>query len=402
MRKLSADWIFDGHQLHRGGVLVLEDNGIVADLLPQAAGPDSEYFSGLLCPGFINAHCHLELSHLKGLVPKGTGLVDFILTLQRARFKAGPREKQEAMARAEDEMLAEGIVAVGDIANSDVSFPVKARSKLEYHTFLEVFGFDPDAAGRIFSDAQALRARFPEGDRGGGRPGKDQPDMVPHAPYSVSRKLFELIGSQHAQQEGGRGTPLISVHNQESVHEDPFYLDGTGDFTRLYQEFGIDISFYRPYGKRALSSWLPWLGPDSRKLLVHNTYTTALDIDFALQQGETWWCLCPNANLYIEQKLPDIPLFVRKGLKLVLGTDSLASNDRLSILEEMKTLLNHFPAIGLEQLLQWATRNAAEYFGWEHRGSFSKGKRPGVNLLTGIGRDKRITKHTRVTPLLLE
>ncbi|QEC51035.1 cytosine/adenosine deaminase-related metal-dependent hydrolase [Anseongella ginsenosidimutans] len=419
MRKLTADWVFDGSRLHPGAVLVLEEDGAVADLL--LSGPDTgsenadaEYMEGVLTPGFINAHCHLELSPMKGLVQKGRGLVDFILQLQRSRHF--PEEEViAAMEQAESEMLAGGIVAVGDIANSNLSFSLKHNSRLQYHTFLEVFGFDPCKAEKILSDAVRLKEAFTTGPGSGtgtaspgvhasGTPAASgfgpapgsRAGIVPHSPYSVSRKLFELIAGQAAN---GSGPELFSIHNQESAEEDLFYGDGSGDFNRLYREFGIDISFFRPYGCAALAAWLPWLGESGKILLVHNTYTRAEDIALASKGSNAWWCLCPNANLYIEQRLPDIPLFVEQGLNLVLGTDSLASNDRLSILEEMKTIAGRFPGISLEQLLQWATRNGAEFFGWEHLGSFKKGKKPGVNLLSGLD-GLRPGENTRVTPLV--
>ena len=409
MHKLRADWIFDGRRLNASAVLLVEDDGTIADLLlpggetaadGDTEDSDTEYFQGILCPGFINAHCHLELSHMKNMVPKSGGLVDFILQLQRLR-NFPEEEVLAAMEQAEKKMLAGGIVAVGDIANSGVSFPLKQKSRLEYHTFLEVFGFDPLKAENILAAALALQAEWAIDAPAPGAtaaPGNRslRAGIVPHAPYSVSQALFDLIAKQAAK---SAGPVLLSIHNQESAHEDPFYRDGTGDFKRLYREFGIDLSFYRPYGSRAPAAWLPWLGTSAKKLLVHNTYTTAEDIDLAAQWGDTWWCLCPNANLYIEQRLPDIPLFVEKGLNLVLGTDSLASNDHLSILEEMKTISARFPEVGLEQLLRWATRNAAEFFDWEHLGSFERGKKPGVNLLTGLD-NMQPGKDTRVRPLV--
>lgn len=403
MRKLTADWVFDGKQLHRHSVLVLEDDGKVAALLPRTEGTDApaeayasaaadaEYFEGLLSPGFINAHCHLELSHMKGMLPRAGGLVNFILDLQRMR-PAAPELQQEAMTMAEKEMLAGGIVAVGDIANSATSFALKEVSPLIYHNFLEVFGFDPRRAAGIMSAALALQASIPE---------KCPAGIVPHAPYSVSEELFRLIAGETAK-SGASG--LLSIHNQESAHEDPFYQTGNGEFRRLYREFGIDISFYRPPGKRALASWLPYLDTPARLLLVHNTYTKAEDIELAAASGDTWWCLCPGANLYIEERLPDVPLFIKKGTRLLLGTDSLASNDGLNLLEEMKMISAHFPEVGLEQLLQWATHNGAAFFGWDQLGGFKRGKTPGVNLLTGLdkGLDSglRPGKYTQVRPLI--
>jgi cytosine/adenosine deaminase-related metal-dependent hydrolase len=95
------------------------------------------------------------------------------------------------------------------------------------------------------------------------------------------------------------------------------------------------------------------------------------------------WCFCPNANLYIEGRLPKINLFIDQGYDIMLGTDSLASNAGLSILSEMQTIQNHFPAINLNHMLTWATLNGAKFLGIDSTiGSITVGKKPGLNLIT--------------------
>jgi cytosine/adenosine deaminase-related metal-dependent hydrolase len=97
---------------------------------------------------------------------------------------------------------------------------------------------------------------------------------------------------------------------------------------------------------------------------------------------QTFYCLCPNANLYISNVLPDIHLLMKEQCNIVLGTDSLASNHQLSIAEEIKTIQNNFPGISLETMLQWATINGARALQMDDTlGSFEKGKQPGVLLL---------------------
>ena len=120
-------------------------------------------------------------------------------------------------------------------------------------------------------------------------------------------------------------------------------------------------------------------------MLVHNTVSQEADISFAGNYfHRLYWCLCPNANLFIEDKLPDIELFRKHGSCITLGTDSLASNSSLSILEEIKTIQFHFPAVPLCEMLMWATQNGAEALGFNHLGTFEKGKRPGVILIENI------------------
>jgi cytosine/adenosine deaminase-related metal-dependent hydrolase len=144
---------------------------------------------------------------------------------------------------------------------------------------------------------------------------------------------------------------------------------------------------------------------DARKiLLVHNTYTSENDFEFIKSQisndkTEIYFCTCPNANIYIENKLPNYNLFIEQDALMTVGTDSLASNHSLSILDELKTITKHFPEIALQTLLTWATKNGAEFFDFKSLGTIEKGKRPGLNLLKNAD-GMRINQDTTVIPLL--
>ena len=153
---------------------------------------------------------------------------------------------------------------------------------------------------------------------------------------------------------------------------------------------GIDISFFNPTGKSSLQSWLPYLNNDQSLILVHNVTTTAADVEFIKRatnnkQQTTNFCLCPNANLYISNTLPDISMLMENNCNIVLGTDSLASNHQLNILEEIKTLQKNFAQLQLETILQWATINGARALQMDNTlGSFEKGKCPGVVLIENV------------------
>jgi cytosine/adenosine deaminase-related metal-dependent hydrolase len=139
-------------------------------------------------------------------------------------------------------------------------------------------------------------------------------------------------------------------------------------------------------------------------LLVHNTYTSQEDLELIKHYSndcEINFCLCPKANLFIENTLPDIPMLVQSGIKITIGTDSLASNDSLSILEEMKTIQKHFPKISFEMLLQWSTKNGAEFFGIEKEfGTIEKGKKPGLNLLKGMNEKFELSEKVSVQKII--
>jgi len=208
--------------------------------------------------------------------------------------------------------------------------------------------------------------------------------LVPHAPYSVSPRLFGLIADLP-------GNHLLTIHNQESEAENEFYRSGQGDFLRLYQAMGLDTSFWQGTGKRSLESYLPFFYKKKvdRLILVHNVATNEEDLLFAMGGPEgrpdLFFCLCPNANLYIGGKLPDVPLLVRHNCAIVIGTDSLASNHQLSILEELKTLQELLPELSTATLLQWATSNGAQALQLDGLlGSFVPGKQPGLVLIEDL------------------
>ena len=364
------------------GTLVVENDGTIIDVLSHIPEREEvEIFKGAICPGFINAHIHLELSHLKGLIPENTGLVGFIQSIQKIR-ESSPERIQESIQLAYKELIREGIVGMGDISNSSDSFQAKSEGEILNHTFLECFGFIPSRAQEVFQKAKSLKVLT----ENLGLPSS----ISPHAPYSVSPELFALIRNENE--------PLTSIHNQESEAENIFYQDAQGDFNQLYKGFGMDISFYKPYGKRSLPVFRSWLAT-GKNLLVHNTYTGLEDLKMANLDRE-YYCFCPGANLYIEGKLPEISIFQNFNGKILIGTDSLASNHQLSILEELKLIQTHFPEISLNQLLVWACRNGAEFFGWESLGSFEKGKKPGILHIPELGPDFTLNLKSKVHRIL--
>ncbi len=185
----------------------------------------------------------------------------------------------------------------------------------------------------------------------------------------------------------------ITIHNQESAAENEYFISGSGDLTRMYSLMKMDSRHFKAPGTRSLPYYLPKLKTATHILLVHNTYTNEADLTEALTQRESlFFCLCPNANLYIENRVPEIPLFLKHKIKMVLGTDSLASNHQLDILEEMKTIKNIFPLISTSELLLWATSNGAKVLSFEKNlGDFSRGKKPGMVLIENI-RGEEITE----------
>ncbi len=394
--------------LDNDSVLITNKEGIVEDIVTiQDAGDDIQYFNGILTPGFINCHCHLELSHMKGLIPEKTGLIDFVFKVVTERH-FDEEEIQAAIAEAEDEMLANGIVAAGDICNNGLTLSQKLKGRLTYYNFIEVSGWLPQVAEQRFSRSKAyydafVNSQLPMGN-GQWAIGNErtlnnevqiqrqttnyklQTSLVPHAPYSVSEELWNLI-------QPFFNNKTISIHNQETSFEDELFIQNGGDFLRMYQLMRIDNSFFKPTGKSSLQSYFHKLSNAKNVMLVHNTFTTHADITYSSQLAvqssqQLFWCLCINANIYIENKVPPVDLFVRNGCTIVLGTDSLASNRSLNLLDEMKNVKQYFPNIPTQQLLQWTTINGAKALQIDGLfGSFEKGKQPGVVLIDKLNNE---------------
>jgi cytosine/adenosine deaminase-related metal-dependent hydrolase len=388
-RKFKADYLFTNDKLAKGKVLITEETGkfeAIADA--KNVSGDIEIFKGIICPGFINAHCHLELSHLKAIIPEKTGLIDFVFEVVSKRYFED-NQILRAIAVAENEMIRNGIVAVGDICNYSITLSQKIKLNLHYYNFIEISGWLPEIAEARFEKRMLALKQF--------EINKLIASIVPHAPYSVSDVLWQKIIPFFSGK-------TITIHNQESEEEDLFFQKGQGDFLRMFKKMNIDNSFYHPKKLRSLQTYFHYFSSTASLILVHNTFTTQADLDFIASKRNNKqlvsFCVCPNANLYIEDTLPPVDLFLRNNLNVVIGTDSLASNHQLSILEELKTISKNFPEIETETLLKWATINGARALQMESDlGSFEKGKTPGILLIENAD-GKKITQDSKVKRLL--
>ncbi len=389
MRKISADWVYP-IQIPpiREGVVLLDEQGTVAAVTTREEhDPNSlEIYQGALVPGFVNTHCHLELSHLKGQVESGTGLLPFLKAVVALR-EVDQEVIQAAIREGDRYMYEAGIVAVGDIANKLDTLAVKKESAIRYYSFVEMFDFmQPSMTEQVFAQYHAVYEQQ-------SRDNRNRVSCVPHAPYTVSPGLFAKINETNPP-EG----ITVSIHNQETAAENQLFLNKEGDFLEFYRHFGFGSDHLQETGQTSIHYALAHMNPKCRTLFVHNTMTTPADIQAAHRWNpEVYWATCPNANLYIENRLPNYQFFIDEGAKVTIGTDSLTSNWQLSVLEEMKTISTYQSYVPLNELLRWATLNGAEALGYEaDLGSLEPGKTPGINLLSLEPEDPRITSDTQV------
>ena len=377
MTSYTADYVYPiSAPPIKNGVVTLDGDGTVisvgdpADPGFIAPAPPPERMDGVLIPGFVNAHCHLELSHLAGRSATGKTLLPFLVDVVTMRDM--PQEEIDAAIAEQDRRMWEaGIQAVGDICNKADTVAVKKDSPIHYYNFVEMFDF---------LQAERAQASF-EMYREAYRAQPEPKSAVPHAPYTVSDPLYQKINELNS------GSETISIHNQETAAEDELFETGGGAFRAFFEGFGASLDQFTAPGTPSLFHALQHMDPRKRTLLVHNTLTTREGILAAQAWGENgvYWATCPNANLYIENRLPRYDRFLQAGAKVCIGTDSLTSNWQLSVLEELRTISKYQSYVPFAELLKWATLNGAEALQFDDKlGSLEVGKRPGLLLLSQL------------------
>lgn len=384
-----------------GGVLV-DDNGIIQSINTanffEINHPElfleAKKYTGIIVPGFVNVHCHIELSHLKNKIPQGGGLNLFLANLEQHR-KDDNETIISAAKEALFEMEREGIMAIGDICNSTIVANILSHTNLYIHHFSEAYAIDATKADAAFAKAKTTYDVF-DG---------DSKSIVPHSPYSVSNLLMDKISEHNIKFQ-----EITCIHNQETEGENEMYVSKTGETIERLQMWGLNLSSFNPTGKHALYNFLPKLAKAKHVLMVHNTFTTKEDTIWAMENFDNvFWCFCVRANLFIENKIPPIELFLACDDKICIGTDSLASNRSLSIIKEMKEIQDYLFEKGvkessiilLQMLLKWATINGAKYLCIDKTmGSIEVGKRPGLCLLENIGENFLITNDTYIRRLI--
>ncbi|NMC37463.1 MAG: amidohydrolase family protein [Bacteroidales bacterium] len=389
MKKFSAQLVFTncGPPLKRG-IVTTHDDGTVISVedtggeLTEKEGV--EFHNGIMIPGFINCHCHLELSDLFHKILPGQGLSGFIHDIRTIPDR-DRTERAISASKADKMLFDEGTVLCADICNTDLTFEIKKGSKVEYISLLEVFGIDPEKAEKRFSEITRLSSSAESS-------GLDY-FVVPHSTYSLSLPLMRMVKSATSSNR------VTSIHFMESAVEEEFLRNHSGAIKESYLRSGLG-AINETVTDHA-TAVLQEITRSGNLILVHNTFAGRETVRKVKERNNLYWCLCPRSNLYIEKQLPRVEMLVGEGCEIVVGTDSLASNSSLSILEELRTIQDHFPSIMLETLIRWATLNGARALCRESMfGSIEGGKKPGLLLirdadlinirLTGESRIKRL------------
>jgi cytosine/adenosine deaminase-related metal-dependent hydrolase len=381
MRAVHADAIVTGDDaVLRDGAVVVSERGVVvecgraAEVLPRHAGAILERLRGVVLPGLVNAHTHLELSALRGQVPGGAGFVPWVEHLIGLRAEAQPEQDDGAIEQAVRDLDACGTVAVGEVTNSLAAVPALARLGFVGCVFHEVFGVEREPLERRVA---ALPAMVEE--RLGDWP---TPDLAyapsPHTLYTTHAEVVRGL-VREARERGVR----VSVHLAEHPAERRFLEAGEGPIVGWYEtRLKLRRDLLEPAGKSpvALADELGVLAP--HVLLVHLTDARADELRLVSERG----CpvvFCPRSNLHIETRLPPLLAALAAGLRPALGTDSLASNASLDVLAEARALADRFPGVSAKDLVGMATWEGARALGRSDVGRIARGARPGLIAIEG-------------------
>lgn len=367
MITLRAAWVLpvEGEPVADGGVVIdghtIQMVGPVAECQKWAG--ESEILDMSDCailPGLINAHTHLELSFLKDKVPFDGSFVGWILKIAPAR-RACQDDLATVIARACDESLAAGVTTVGDICFANKAWTYLKKSPMRKVCFAEAFGLCNDVTSqKTYLETCIADTPVDELLRLG---------LTPHAPYTAGKALYELA----AQLAAKHHLPL-TTHLAETCEEILFTTEGTGPlvaFLRAYEALPPD---YSPVGRRPIPYFLDVNLQAQPFLLAHVNYLTDEELA-ALARTNHSVAYCPRSHRFFQHPPHRFVEMMRRGVNVCLGTDSLASNTSLSILDEMRFLNREFPQLAPATILRMATLNGAGALGWADRiGSLTPGK----------------------------
>jgi aminodeoxyfutalosine deaminase len=347
-----------------GTVLSIEDTG--GKLTERHS---VEFHNGIIIPGFVNCHCHLELSHMKDSVAPKSGLGSFIEQMRNTRDTSSENIVSSACSSDKD-MYKRGVNLCADICNTSITFNIKTNSRIRYINLLEVFGIDPEKSGRRMEDITrvaeiAEKMKLPY-------------SLIPHSVYSMSLSLFRLLRKKSENNE------VTSIHFMESGVEKIFLENHSGPLMTSYRQSGLLPPVLETVNNHT-EAILNEVTLAGNLILVHNTFADRENIRNLKERDNLFWCLCPNSNKYIENEIPPLSLLMEEDCEIVIGTDSLASNNKLDMLEELKTLQFNFPSLQIEELVRWATLNGARALGADNAyGKIEPGKNPGLLLLRNV------------------
>ncbi len=377
-----------GVLLRNAVVQVAEDGTIlsIANITDEEAAKEGlQIHDGYLCAGFINAHTHSELAFLDGLFLPGGSMAAFLRQIDALRLQFDEEQIRTAQARGYETFAKEGIVAYADISNDASTAYFKKNERFRSITFVEMFGVNSKLGEEAYEVGKKVLKEF-----------KEQgvtAYMTPHATYSVSATLWELMRSQLER------APIFSLHYAETTQEIDFLKNNAG---AIYDLFHRDWKRrVEAYNMKEMEKCLGYYGAMLKHiLLVHGVALTPFMVAFIRSAApEATIVPCPESNLFIEGRLADYDMLRASNIRIAVGTDSLSSSPSLSILKQLQVINTYYPHIPVEELLVWATQNGAEACMFDGLGVLEANIRPGLNLIKMPNVESNSLQGASVQPL---
>jgi aminodeoxyfutalosine deaminase len=314
---------------------------------------------GVLMPGLVNAHCHLELSHLGGLAERApAGFVPWVESLMAQRGLTGPDEVRAATRRAIRQLESTGTVAVGDVSNGLAHLDLLEESHLHAVVFYELLGWDPARAETILaaaSDVMTIAAR-PEL--------RTRVKIAAHAPYSVSPELLAGIVR--------RGGPA-AMHLAESPDETRFLAQGDGEWRSFLDRRGLGHVPFAAPGVSPIVHVDEMGGLREGMVAAHCVQVDESDCALLAKRG-AHVAICPRSNRSLRVGMAPVRRLLDAGVRLCLGTDSLASAPTLDLMADMALLQSQFPELAPGVIVRMATLGGAEALGLPELGAIEPGR----------------------------
>jgi cytosine/adenosine deaminase-related metal-dependent hydrolase len=362
LQTFTASWVVpvDRPPLRNGRVTTSEGRVLWVGSAGDPGEPDGPLHDlgpGVLLPGLVNAHCHLELSYLALALRGAGGFVPWVEGLVAKRDDPGSPEPREAVRRAIVELEATGTVAVADVSNGLAHLDLLEASSLSAVVFYELLGWDPERAAGLLEEADRRAATVPWRLRTRVR-------LSAHAPHSVSPALLAGLVA--------RGGPA-AIHLAESSEESRFLAQGDGDWGAFLARRGLGHVAFSPPGTTPVR-YLEDAGALRTGLLAaHCVHVDEGDREL-LARRRVYVAVCPRSNRALGVGIPPVPDLLRAGVRLCLGTDSLASVPSLDLGADMAALQREFPALDPVVIVRMATQGGAEALGLRDLGTLTPGK----------------------------
>ncbi len=352
MELLSSKFVFDGDKLLKDKTIAIHNN-IVKDVLSKKilekvySLKAKDFGEGVLLPGFVNLHTHLELSHLKNKLPQKKGFVEWLSSIMYEKTKDVDSKKiAEHIENAVKTQFKSGVRIVADISNTLASCEY-LKKYIPYSTvFFEQYGLKKEKACSAAKNLEENLNNYKK------RCGQLKLIPTAHSLYSTHSCLIEHLAGLNKKEP-------FSIHFLESRFERDFLISKGGMFDFLNSLGLIEETM----NYTDVFDYIKKLGISKRKtIFVHCTYANKNELENIKETGSTV-CLCLRSNEYISGKLPDIRTIIKSGVNIGIGTDSLASNWDLDFINELKFIHNNLNDVNPSLIFKWATANGAKALG---------------------------------------